>query len=107
MSFNKKFQQVLQMLREAYQSEGQVDLSPQWHRDVMRDIRQLGPLNAPPDPVVLMNRFVWRFATVACAIALMLSVYVAYAGLHPETGLVTQVLDNPVEFMLVQAIGGY
>lgn len=107
MAVNERFQRFVQMLKVAYQSKSQGEFSPQWHWDVMRDIRHLGPLNASSDPYLFTNRFVWRFATVACAIALILSVYVVYAGLNPDTGVVTQILDNPVEFMLVQAVGGY
>lgn len=102
-----KWQTFIHLLRAAYHNKKQAEVSDDWQLDVMRAVRHIGPLNAQGDPFVFMNRVAWRFASVACTIVLLLSVYVAYAGFSPETGVVNQLLDNPVGFMLLQVIGGY
>ena len=102
------FQRFLTLLRAGHQHrESPPDLSLQWHQDVMRAVRHIGPLDSTTHPLVFMNQFVWRFATVATVCVLLLSVYVAVVGFNSETGVLSQFLDNPVGFMLAQAVGGY
>ena len=105
---NISFQRFLTLLKAGHQHrESPPELSVQWHQDVMRTVRHIGPLNTTTNSLVFMNQFVWRFATVATVCVLLLSVYVAVAGFNSETGVLSQFLENPVGFMLAQAIGGY
>ena len=105
-SLNEKYQKLINALSAAYRDKERVDVSDRWQMDVMRDIRRLGPLNAKASSFLFADRFVWRFATVACMIVLMLSIYVVYIGFSPEAEIITLFLDNPVEYTLVQAFGG-
>ena len=104
----KTFHRFITLLKAGYQRrEAPPEVSLQWHQDVMRAVRHIGPLNSTTNSLVFMNRFVWRFATVATACVLLLSIYVAVIGFNPDTGVLSQFLENPVGFMLAQAIGGY
>jgi hypothetical protein len=107
-SLKENYQKLINALSAAYHDKDKVpiEVSTWWQTDVMRDIRRLGPLNAKASSFLFADRFVWRFAAVACMIALMLSIYVVYTGFNPETEIVNLFLDNPVEFTLVQAFGG-
>lgn len=100
-------QRFFHILKAGYRHAEPPEVGIEWEQDVMRAVRHLGPLNASANPLEFMNQFVWRFATVAGVFILILSAYVAVISLAPETGVVSQFLDNPVGFMLVQAIGGY
>jgi hypothetical protein len=102
-----RLQQFLHILRIGYR---QADApTPDIHRqhDVMRAVRHLGPLNATPDTLEFMNQVAWRFASAAGVGILAVSVYVAILGWSPETGVVSQFFENPVGFLLMQAIGGF
>jgi hypothetical protein len=105
-SLKENYQKLINALSAAYRNKEHIEVSDRWQIDVMRDIRRLGPLNAKASSFLFADRFVWRFAAVACMIALMLSIYVVYTGLNPEAEIVNLFLDNPVEFTLVQAFGG-
>lgn len=96
-------------LRAAYHEKENIEIGvgSRWRMDVMRDIRRLGPLNTKNNPLLFFNQFVWRFATVACMIILILSVYVGFTGFNPTTEIADMFLDDPVEFTLVQAFGDY
>lgn len=104
---NPQFQRLLRLLRTGYRQTETP--APDIHRQyaVMRAVRHLGPLNANPDPLEFMNRVVWRFASVSGVGILAASVYVAIVGLRPGTGVINQFLENPVGFLLMQAIGGF
>ena len=108
-SLDKKEQKLQEALRAAYfhKEETEVELGSRWQMDTMRDIRRLGPLNAQINPFQFFNRFVWRFATVACTLALMLSVYVGFTGWNPVNEVANLFLDDPVEFTVAQAFGEY
>lgn len=100
-------QQFLHILQTGYRYAEAPAPDIHSQHDVMRAVRHIGPLNAVPNPLEYMNQFVWRFASAAGVVILALSGYVAIIGLSPETGVVNQVLDNPVGFLLMQAIGGF
>lgn len=100
-------QQFLHILKIGHTHVASPETDIQWQQNVMRAVRHIGSLPVTTSPLEFMNQFVWRFATVAGVFALILSAYVAIVGLSPENGVVSQFLDNPVGFMLLQAIGGY
>ena len=102
------FYRFITLLKAGYQHrESPPEVSLQWHQDVMRAVRHIGPLDSTANSLVFMNRFVWRFASVATVCVLLLSIYVAVASFNSNTGVLSQFLENPVGFMLAQAIGGY
>jgi hypothetical protein len=102
-------QRLLAAFRAAYHERDQqrVKVSQQWHTDVMRDIRRIGPLNAPGLMVQLLERMAWRFAMAACTAVLVLAIYTGFTGWNPVTEIKTAFLDDPVEFTVAQAFGAY
>jgi hypothetical protein len=100
-------QRFLHILRTGYRHVEPQQPDIHWQHDVMRAVRHIGPLTTAANPLEFMNWFVWRFASVAGVCVLILSGYVAVVGFSPETGVVNQFLENPVGFLLLQAIGGY
>ena len=106
-SFNKR--KLQEMLKAAYlhKEHTDVELGSRWQMDVMRDIRRLGPLNATSNPLVFLDRFVWRFAMGTTALVLFLSVYVGFTGWNPVNEVTTFLLSDPVEFTVAQVFGEY
>lgn len=104
-----KKQCLNEALRAVYlaREEGDNALSVGQRQDLMRDIRQLQPLNAPFNPFIVFNQVVWRFAEVASVMALILSIYVGLTGWSPIEEATAQYLANPVEFTVAQALGAY
>ncbi len=94
-------------LRAAYHDKArdELEISSRWKTNLMRDVRRLGPLNETEISWACLNRYVWRFATAACVIVLMLSVYAGVSGFDTTAELANLFLEDPVEFTLVQAIG--
>lgn len=110
MTFSeKKAQRLQEVLKSAYLSKEQaeIELGGRWRMDVMRDIRQLGPLNATFNPFAMFNRVVWRFAEAACVVAVVMTVYVGFTGWNPVDEVASLYLANPVEFTVSQVLGEY
>jgi hypothetical protein len=105
-SLNEAYQKLINAFRAAYHEKERTEISDHWQTTVMREIRRLGPLNAKTNSFVFANQFVWRFATVAGIVVLMLSAYFVYTGFNPETEIVSQFLSDPVGYSLVQVLGG-
>jgi hypothetical protein len=101
----KKYQHLEKTFKKTYVQRENVEVSDRWRLDVMRTVRHLGPLHVKPNPLLFVERFVWRFATVACMIALVLSMYVGLTGFNPADTVAELLLDNPVEFTLAQVLG--
>ncbi len=105
----KNHQELCNALKTAYFQREQAGLTRgrRWAIDVMHDIRRIGPLHSQVNPILFLERFVWRFATAACAVMLLLSVYAGITGWNPVDEVMAQFLSNPVEFTIVQAFGSY
>lgn len=108
-SSEKQTQRLQEFLKSAYWSKEsvEVELNARWRMDLMREIRRLGPLNAPFNPFVMFNRVVWRFAEAACVVALVMTVYVGFTGWNPVDEIASLYLANPVEFTVSQVLGEY
>ncbi|MCP4397744.1 MAG: hypothetical protein GY801_10655 [bacterium] len=103
-------QAARRMLKAVYSQRetGPIEPGIRWRQDVMRDLRRIGPLTVQAvNPLRIFERFVWRFATAACALVLFLSVYAGVNGWNPLDDLDAQFFNNPVEFTVAQAFGMY
>jgi hypothetical protein len=114
MNMNKsskhtKERAVWRILKAAYsqRDQGPVELGTRWEQDLMRNIRRIGPLNVRANPLRIVDQLVWRFATAACALVLMLAVYAGVNGWNPLNELNAHYFNNPVEFTVAQAFGVY
>jgi hypothetical protein len=104
-SLNEKYQKLINVLRAAYYDKERAEVSRRWQMDVMRSVRHLGPLNEKTTAFFFIDRFVWRFATIACTIALILSIYAGISGFNPTDEIANGFFGAPVEFTLAQVLG--
>ncbi len=79
-------------------------LDPQWRGRLLRQIRTLR-LDAEPPLMWLFQQYIWRLAPVACALTLVLGVWITQTGLDPDLELVALALDNPISANLIAAFG--
>jgi hypothetical protein len=108
-SFSSNPRKLQEILKAAYRhrEHTDVELGSRWQMDLMRDVRRLGPLNAKNNPLLFLDRFVWRFAMGTSALVLFLSVYVGFTGWNPVNEVATFFLNAPVEFTVAQVFGEY
>jgi hypothetical protein len=108
-SLQQHWQRVLVILKTGYQEHAAqpITVSPTWQWAVMRAVRQLGALTAESNPLVYWNQVTWRFATITGSLAIMLSVYLLITNSGSGAEIINQTLDNPVGFLMLQALGGY
>ncbi len=70
------------------------------NESVMREIRRMGPVEAPNGAQLQIGRFAWRFSAAACVIALLLLAYVFSNGFVDYQELAMRFLENPIDFMI-------
>lgn len=103
--FEKDHAELKKLLVTAHNGKKNADPGDRWQRDVMNRIRSIGPLCSETNGFVLFDQFVWRFATAACFVAILLSVFVFQTGLSPEYDLAGLYIDDPMELTFVQYFG--
>jgi hypothetical protein len=57
--------------------------TPPWRHRLMTRVAQVGDTSSRVDPWALMERLVWRFVPAACALTLLLAVWISQAGPDP------------------------
>ncbi|HOP47265.1 MAG TPA: hypothetical protein PK874_06345 [Desulfobacteraceae bacterium] len=93
-------------LKEAYarKEDIEVELDSKWETGVMRDIRRLGPVNGG-SAFLFLSKFVWRFSTVACSVAVLLLIYAGFIGIDPIEQIADMYFSAPVELSVAHLIG--
>lgn len=91
-----------QALVEAHRSRPEVRVDDRWNRRVMARVRAEGRTAGEADWPALTQRFVWRFATAACTLAVAFSLYAFSKGITPDRIAGNLFLDDPVGISLVQ-----
>jgi hypothetical protein len=66
-----------------------------WHANVMRAVRQIGPLSAAEETDSILGRLLWHVAVPAAACALALCIAVQVSGIAEQ-----DVENNTVEYDL-------
>ena len=62
-------------LREAYSAKGRGETGEEWPSQVMRRVRQIGPLSPAAGFWPAFESMVWRLAPVSCALVLVLTFF--------------------------------
>jgi hypothetical protein len=90
------------VLKKAFLGKEKAEPSAQWQENVMRRVRNVGPLNATTGSLDLFEQFLWRFAPIACVLIIVLTCCIIYLGLVPEYEVVELFIKDPIEFSYVQ-----
>ncbi len=69
---------------------------------VMADVRKIGPLNGKDNFFRLFDQFVWRFVPAACAIIVILTVYLFNSDFISEYDMSMLFINDPIDVAVVQ-----
>ena len=106
MLFSEKHHMRLKKaLISAHFAREKVEVDDQWQTETMRRIRQIGPLESNDTYLFNFERLVWRFAPIACALILVLSICLLNLDFVQEYEMSKLLLDDPVEYAVVQSFG--
>jgi len=98
-----------QILTKAYFEKENLPIKNGWQDDVMRHIRSLEhhgkKIRKEISNFIIFEQYLWKFAPVACVLALMLSIYIFQADFQTEYELAKIFLNDPLEFNLIQSFG--
>ena len=94
-------EKVRRILRQAHQGKEsiEVDLCPE---DLMRRIREAGPVQAIPSFFDLFEPFVWRLAPVVCLLILSLIGVLSTLNFSGGDDLLQMFMDGKEEITLAQ-----
>jgi len=85
MAEKDRLRKIEEALVRAHRARPEVEPGTAWNMRVMAGVRgQQNTQSAEARDAVAVQRFVWRFAAAACAVALAVSVYAATSGIGPE-----------------------
>jgi len=71
----------------------------------MRRIRQIRPQESSGAYLLNLERLVWRFAPIACALILVFSICLLNLDFAQEYEMSKLLLDDPVEYAFLQSLG--
>lgn len=100
---------IRQVLSKAYFEKENREIPNRWQQNVMNRIRILEHSNNKLDREIsfsaLFEQYLWKFAPIACVLALILSIYIFQADFQAEYEMAKLFIDDPLEFNLIQSFG--
>ena len=95
-----------QAFKEAYHQRDAAYVEPGWERQVMRQVRELGPLNQGRGWIDLIEGCFWKLAPVACILILVLSVaLILQFDFISEAEMAKTFFEGSVDYSFLQMLG--
>jgi hypothetical protein len=106
MTFSKSEQKVIQKIfRKAYFNKDAVPSGDRWQPEVMRRIRNLGPIQSRKSIWIPLEQLFWRLAPAVCLMIIILTTLLYRMEIVPDT-IVFQVLINAEEELTLSQLVG-
>ena len=106
MKDRNKPDRLQEALKNAYHLRDAVPVSPGWETNVMRQVRRLGLLKRGTGWVDLIEGYFWKFAPVACALILVLSVALIFQfDFISEAEAAKTFFEGSVDYSFFQVLG--
>ena len=94
-----------EILRQAYRAKEDVRVGDQWQDEVMRRVRELGPIQPTPSFVEILEQLIWRLAPAACLLILALTALLIVSDFTPEYELFQMLTNGTDEPTFAQLFG--
>lgn len=98
----RKYEALKKILREAYFEKEHAEVGEQWQLNVMRRIRNLGPVQSGPSFFMLFEQFVWRLTPATCLLIIVGAIIFLKLGFFPDYDVLTLFINNTEELSLAQ-----
>lgn len=96
---------ILKIFRKAYYKKETAPAGDRWQLDVMRRIRNLGPIQSRKSIWIPFEQLFWRLAPAVCLMIILLATVLYKMEVVPETS-VFQVLINGEEELTISLLVG-
>ena len=106
--FTGKLRKLEPIFRKAYQEKDNIDsaeLDEVWQANVMRQIRQRGPLNDKKDFLPRFQQVAWRLAPVTCLLIIALAIWTFQMNITSEYEMAAFVFDDPMGYNFIELSG--
>ncbi|MBW1784721.1 MAG: hypothetical protein JRL30_28745 [Deltaproteobacteria bacterium] len=97
-----KYEALKKILRKAYFEKEHAEIGDQWQMNLMRRIRNLGPVQSSPSFVMLFEQFVWRLTPATCLLIIVGAIIFLKLGFFPDYDVLTLFINNTEELSLAQ-----
>ena len=103
-SLESRLEVLKRILLQAYHEKEKLELSDRWQVNVMRRVKNLGPLKKEPEPLGQFTQFVWRLAPVTCLLIIVSTVVLLKFDFTPEYNVLISFVPDAEEISLVQLL---
>ncbi len=93
------------IFNRAYVEKEKLDISDHWQLNVMRRIRNLGPVDTDTFSFIRFEKVVWRLTPAVCLLILILGAVLFRFEIVPESGLFQVLLNGEEELSISQFMG--
>ena len=106
MTFSKREQRVIRnIFQRGYDDRKVIWVGDQWQANVMRRIRNQGPIAPGKSFFIGFEQFVWRLAPAACLMILVLAAILFKMDVFPDDTVFQVLMNSEEELTISQLVG--
>ncbi len=106
MTFSKREQRVIRdIFKRSYNERKAVRVRDQWQANVMRRIRDQGPIAPGKSFFIGFEQYVWRLAPAACLVILVLATILFKMDVFPDETVFQVLMNGEEELTISQLVG--
>jgi hypothetical protein len=103
-SVEYRLEVLKKILLQAYHEKEKLESGDQWHMNVMRRVRKLGPLPSKPDPLMQFGQFVWRLTPVTCLLVIVSAAVLLKFDFTPDYNVLISFITDAEDISLAQLL---
>ena len=96
---------ILKIFRKAYYKKETAPAGDKWQLDVMRRIRNLGPIQSRKSIWIPFEQFFWRLAPAVCLMIILLATVLYKMEVVPDTSVFQVLMNGEEELTISQLVG--
>jgi hypothetical protein len=101
----REYEALEKILRRAYYEKESAEVGEQWHQEVMRRIRGLGPIETGTNFFMLFGQFFWRLTPATCILIFISAALLLKLDFTPEYDMFASLISYAEEVTLVHLFG--
>jgi len=96
---------ILKTFRKAYYKKETAPAGDKWPQDVMRRVRNLGPIRSRKSILIPFEQFFWRLAPAVCLMIILLATALYKMEVVPDTSVFQVLMNGEEELTISQLVG--
>ena len=103
-SIRYEFDRLIEVFRRVHSEKEEAAVNDRWQQEVMRQIRNLKPVEHPLTFLEMFEEFVWRLSPIACVLLIALAIILMLTEFTSDNEIFSLFINNSNEITIGEVL---